>query len=211
MTRRSAAARVAVLAAALLGLATVALEVGASPLAQAPQPRAAAYTEVALAPEADAYVTQVEPDETFGTNIFLRVDGKLDLRSYLRFRVPDIGSGRTLTNATLRVYATSNAHVGYDVRAAEDNGWDEKTVTYRTAPHVGKTETKFSGPFPADTWTSVDVTSLVQGPGVLDLVMSENHRTAIAFASRETPGAAPQLVLTTAVRTLLGLVPGGPR
>jgi hypothetical protein len=55
----------------------------------------------------------------------------------------------------------------------------------------------------------VDVTPLMQGPGLLDLVMTEDHRTAIAFASRESGANAPQLVLSTALRKLFPLMAKG--
>jgi hypothetical protein len=159
-----------------------------------------------LAPEADAYVTKVHPDANFGGNIRFRVDGVQDTRTYLRFRVPDLG-GKAVTRATLRVYATSAARVGYQARAIDDHSWEEETISYATAPHLSGTVLRNSGPFAAGTWTSVDVTPLVPGPGVVDLALTENHVTAIAFASRESAGTSPELVLTTALRTSLPLSP----
>jgi hypothetical protein len=190
--RRDVAVAIALAGVALLGGGGALLGAGA------------ATDALTLTPEADAYVTQVAPDQNFGANIRFRVDGAQDTRTYMRFRVPDLG-GRTVTDARLRIYATSSARVGYAVQGSDDHAWSERAITYANAPALPASASLPSGPFTADTWTSVDVTSAVVGPGVLDFVLTEGHITAIAFASRETGTTSPQLVITTTNRKLLAL------
>jgi hypothetical protein len=63
-------------------------------------------------------------------------------------------------------------------------------MNHATAPAPGRVVAT-SGPVAGDTWTSVDITALVHGEGVLDVVLTGDDRPAALYASRETGATAP--------------------
>jgi hypothetical protein len=147
---------------------------------------------------ADAYVSQTREHRNFGSSPALRTTARPRLeRSYLRFAVA--GLSGDVTAARLRLYAATASRAGYAVRAIAAGGWAEGTITYATAPAPGRIVAT-SGPVASDTWTSVDITGLVRGDGLLDVVLTTDSRSAL-YASRETGATAPQLVVETAGTT----------
>ena len=72
--------------------------------------------------------------------------------------------------------------------------WGEYTITYNNAPPLGEL-IAYSGPTRNDTWTAIDVTSLVTGPGVFSLALVETGKEN-EFVSREKD-QAPLLVVET--------------
>jgi len=55
-----------------------------------------------------------------------------------------------------------------------------------------------SGSFTSEQTTSVDVTPLVTGDGLVTFVLDTSSSTALALYSREAAGKAPVLVVETA-------------
>jgi len=152
---------------------------------------------ITLAPVADAYVDSSQPTVNFGTNGQIRVDGSPVVRGYLRFDLSAVPG--TITGATLRVYATSGSTAGHAVYSVTDTTWDERTMTWNTAPAIGASSVGGSGPITANTWTAVDVSSLVSGNTPLSMSMVGINTTAIAYVSKDTttlPANKPQLVVT---------------
>ncbi len=153
---------------------------------------------------ADAYVSEARPDRNFADTPALRTDAyPRSERSYLRFAVAQLG-GAVIT-AKLRLYAETASQTGYAVRTVAAGDWSEDKITYATAPTPGPVVAS-SGPVARDGWTSVDVTPLVHGDGVVDLVLTGNDRFAAMYASRETGVTAPQLVVETVEDSTLGQV-----
>ncbi len=146
-------------------------------------------------PSADAYVSQAKPNSNFGTAPILRTDGfpKLE-RSYLRFDITQLTG--SVTKATLRLYAGSRDRLGYTVRSVVSTDWSEGGITYANAPPPG-TVVATSGAVARDTWTSVDVTRVVNGDGAISLALTANGSSAGGYASRETGATTPQLVVET--------------
>jgi hypothetical protein len=146
-------------------------------------------------PVADAYVSETRPDRNFASTPGLRTRGsrKPEL-SYLRFAVAQLPGA--VTAARLRLYAETASRIGYAVHSVAAGDWTEERITYATAPTVGPVVAA-SGVVSRDTWTSVDVTSIVHGDGVLDLVLTSDDKSAGLYASRETGVTAPQLVVET--------------
>ena len=146
----------------------------------------------------DAYVSRTREHRNFGSSPALRTAARPRLeRSYLRFAV--VGLSGDVTAARLRLYAATASRAGYAVHAVAAGGWAEGTITYATAPAPGGIVAT-SGPVASDSWTSVDITRLVRGDGLLDVVLATDGRSAI-YASRETGATAPQLVVETAGTT----------
>jgi hypothetical protein len=140
---------------------------------------------------ADSYVDASHPSSNYGTSSQIRVDGSPDVNAYLRFNVTG-GSG-SVVSATLRIWATSAHSTGYDAYAVADTTWDETTITSANAPPFGA-RLGSSGRVAAKTWTSVDVTSAVQGNGLVSIGLSTTSKTALALSSRESANP-PQLVI----------------
>jgi hypothetical protein len=69
-------------------------------------------------------------------------------------------------------------------------------ITYNNAPFVGNMLGE-SGGFSGGNWTRVEFTSYITGNGTYNLALTVPGGTAISFASRESGGNAPQLVIET--------------
>jgi len=150
-------------------------------------------------PAADAYVSHTRPDANFGSTPTLRTHAfPKSERSYLRFDVAQL-AGR-VTAARLRLYAETANPSGYTVRTVAGSGWTEGTITYANAPTPGSVVAT-SGPVARESWTSVDVTALVHGDGVIALALTTSRKSAGLYASRETGVTAPQLVIETVEAT----------
>ena len=152
---------------------------------------AATYTFPSIA---DAYVAADFPTTNYGLSGTLKANASPDYRSYLRFNVSDISG--TVTNATLRLYATSSSSTGYQVNRVTNQNWEESSITDANAPAVGSMIGS-SGSFASNNWISVDVTSLVTGNGVYDLAITTTNLNNINFNSRDAASNPPQLVIQT--------------
>ena len=147
-----------------------------------------------FAPAADAYVNESSAGTNYGSATTLRQDASPVLRSYLRFNVQ--GLSGTVTKATLRIFTSNSSSSGYQVRPVTDNSWSEFAVNYTNAPAVGSVAGS-SGAFGTGVWTTIDITSLISGNGIVSLALTTTNSTAFNLASRETGATAPQLVIET--------------
>jgi fibronectin type III domain protein/calcineurin-like phosphoesterase family protein len=145
-------------------------------------------------PVADSYVASDFPSNNYGSFVTIRALSSPEYRTYLRFVVSDISG--TVTNATLRLYPTSSSATGYQIKKVGDQNWEEGTITYANAPAVGALIGS-SGNFASGNWTSVNVTSLVNGNGVYDLVLTTTSSSNMNFNSRDASSNRPQLVIQT--------------
>jgi hypothetical protein len=152
---------------------------------------ASASSTVSVVPSADSYVSSAATSTNFGTALQLRIDGSPDVRSYLVFDLRSVTG--VVGSATLHVYASSSASLGYEVHATS-GGWTETGITFANAPAVGALVAK-TGAFSAGTWTSVDVTSAVAAGGLVYFAIVDPSATAVALESRESTNS-PTLELT---------------
>jgi len=143
-------------------------------------------------PGADAYVSAGHPDSDYGDLTELHVDASPIRRAYLRFNVQ--GLSGAITRATLRLFSQTSSSLGYEVRPVSDNTWNELTITYNTAPAFGNVAGT-SGPLATGAWSTVNVTSLVSGNGLISLVLTTSDTNTLILASREAGTNAPQLVV----------------
>ncbi len=139
---------------------------------------------------ADSYVNDTSPTTNFGSSTSLRTDASPIQRSYLRFDVPTLSG--SVISATVRVYANSAVSIGYTVHGTS-GGWGETTITFSNAPSFGNSVGN-SGAITANSWTQVDVTTLVTGAGQYNFVMNTTSSTATSFSSR-TGANPPQLII----------------
>jgi hypothetical protein len=145
--------------------------------------------------QADSYVRSDFPTANNGTSTTLRLDATPTIRTFLRFNLS--GLSGTVTKALLKLTATTTG-TGYSVHGGvTDNSWSETGITYTNAPAFAATAAGTTGSFASGATTSVDVTSVISGNGLVTLVVDTGSTTAMSFSSRE--GASPpQLVVTTA-------------
>ena len=177
----------------LAGLGQPVLEIETTGSTPPPPPPAPAT----FAPVADAYVDAGFPSGNNGTSTKLRADGSPLIRAYLRFNVQGLSGQRT--KATLKLISSSSHSGGYRVHGGvTDNSWNEQTITYANAPGFDLAVTGSSGSFTSEQTTSVDVTPLVTGDGLVTFVLDTSSSTALALYSREAAGKAPVLVVETA-------------
>ena len=145
-------------------------------------------------PAADAYVNEGSTSTNYGSATILKNDASPVTRSYLRFNVQ--GLSGTVTRVTLRIFTSNSSSSGYQVRPVTDNSWGEFAVNYTNSPAVGSVAGS-SGAFGTGVWTTVDITPLISGNGVVSLALTTTNNTAFNLASRETGATAPQLVIET--------------
>lgn len=145
-------------------------------------------------PLADAYVTAAIPNTNYGASQMIRFDASPVVKGYLTFSVQ--GLSAPITRAQLRIYANSSSSVGCKVFAVPDVSWGERSITYNTAPPLGR-ELGSSGAIRSSTWITVDVTPLVTGNGTFSLAITGLNATAVSLASRESGTFVPQLIITT--------------
>ena len=77
----------------------------------------------------DAYVDETKPNTNLGSMTDIRTDASPQQRSYLRFRVTDIGT-LTPRSLSLRVHASGALAAGFEVRSRV-GGWSESALTMR--------------------------------------------------------------------------------
>jgi len=141
----------------------------------------------------DTYVNSSSPTSNYGTSTALRADASPELRSYVKFDVQGVAG--PVTRATLRIFANSALPAGIEIHGVTDTAWDERAITFSNAPAYSATVTGTSGAIATGTWLSIDITSLVQGNGVISIAITTPSSTQINLASRETGATAPQLIV----------------
>ncbi|MEA2449487.1 MAG: large repetitive protein [Thermoleophilaceae bacterium] len=149
---------------------------------------------VTLGPVADAYADQLNPTRNYGSLTSLRLDGSPVQRTYLRFDVQ--GLQGTVQDARLRVFSNSSS-AGHDARSASNN-WTEGTLNWNNAPVPSDTVYGSAPAVTTGSWTSTNVTSLVQGNGSITIALDTTNPAAINYASRESANP-PQLVVQTSI------------
>jgi hypothetical protein len=150
-------------------------------------------------------VRHASPATAFGATTPLVVDGQelsttgSEVTSYLRFDVPALAAGETITAAGLSVNVSNGTGNGPAIFRT-DTPWSEPTMTWnagRPARTAGTAAGNFGSMATGRVSTAVpDIT----GAGLVSLELTPESTDGLAFASREDGGAAttndPQLVLT---------------
>jgi hypothetical protein len=158
----------------------------------ATQPSSTGRT-LTFTPLADAYVTAAIPNTNYGASQMIRFDASPVVNGYLTFNVQ--GLSGPIVRAQLRIYANSSSSVGCKAFAVPDVSWGERSITYNTAPPLGR-ELGSSGAIRSSTWITIDVTSLITGNGTFSVALKGLNATAVSLASRESGTFVPQLILT---------------
>jgi hypothetical protein len=149
----------------------------------------------AIPASADAYVQSDQPSANFGAATTLdNVSGTPEARAFLKFDVTGVTG--TITKATFRVFTQTSSGSGYELHTVADTSWTESGLTYANRPAVGALVGSAVN-ITANTWTSVDVTSIVKANGTFGFELNATSANLKKYASRESGANAPQLVLET--------------
>jgi hypothetical protein len=149
-------------------------------------------TTVTITPVADGYVQSDLPSTNFGTSAVLKNNTTPDTRAYLKFDLSGISG--TVTNATFRAFAQTSSGSGYELHQVSDNSWVEPGLTYSNRPAVG-TLVGSAVNFTANTWTSVNASSVVKSPGTYSFEMNGTSANLKQYSSKEGANP-PQLVVS---------------
>ncbi|MEM9292919.1 MAG: Ig-like domain-containing protein [Acidobacteriota bacterium] len=127
---------------------------------------------------ADTWSNQDHPATAFGDRSILRMRtsaGGHGRHTYLKFHVDDCPGGASTARLWFR---TQDRELLGDLGVYRllDTSWSEGTLTWLNAPLAYDAVMIIPGPFGAESWQGVDVTSLVTGNGVwsLGLATSSN-------------------------------------
>jgi hypothetical protein len=154
-----------------------------------------AITTLTLVPDADAQVSEDNPDFNYGARTELLVNGGADpdVVSYLRFDVSGVTA--PVQRATLRLWVRENGSTqNGPALYATDTDWTETDLTWTTRPAaiggvLGDTEKLASS-----TWVEYDVTPAISGDGPIAFVLVAPSADGVIFHSREGEHP-PQLVV----------------
>ena len=157
-----------------------------------------------LGASADAYVDENNPSNNFGTQNQLLVRSRSnsrDARTLVRFNLPAIPSGCTVTSARLRLFATA-ADIGRTLQALRANAsWAETTVTWNTQPATTGAAATVASATGWREWTvTTQVTAMYAGTNNGFLVRDASEGAALqqsqTFRSRDAAANNPELVVT---------------
>jgi len=168
---------------------------------------ATVMTTTLFAPSADARVEQAHPTRNYGRSRRLGTDGDPGTRllTIIRFNLKRI-SGR-VRHATLRLYVFRDPTRDGPAVYRTSNGWTESGVSWKTRPKPRGAAVAHMGSATVRRWVRLDVTPLVRGDGVLNLVLAQSGSDGVVFASREYATYRPTLSVTTTEATASGSPP----
>ncbi len=157
---------------------------------------AGASAPAARLPSADARLEQAQPRTNYGRSSILRVDGTVGARAATLIRF-DLRRLRNVDRAILRLYVLRSARDPRVRVYAAGNAWNERRVTWTTAPRALGTAVAVFRPA-AHAWTAVDVTRLARRGGIATLRLETAGRGSAVFASRESRRYRPTLTVAPA-------------
>ena len=178
----------------------------------------ASLSEIILPAIADATISDLRPNNNFGSHSAIVVDGgdystSASYDSYdgerfdsiLKFDTSllDYQTRNTIESVALKLYAMGGCDSGGSIYATDDNlWWDEQLVTWNSAPPIFGNVIGTLGSIVSGQWYSVDVSSMVNGWGKgfssssITLRMQSSSSSRCLYSSVEYGDAtAPRLVV----------------
>jgi hypothetical protein len=116
----------------------------------------------------DAYVSASKPTFNYGTRSTLKTGESGGYESFVK--VDSRGLNGKVITATLKIYNLTDSS-GFVVSRVDDSSWAEKSITYETAPVIGGMVSS-TGDVLAGTWSSLDVTTMLWGDGVVSFALT---------------------------------------
>jgi acid phosphatase type 7 len=132
-----------------------------------------------LTAEADSFVLSSSPTAKRGRVQLLKINDDVK-RSYFRFNLSGLPAGETITQATLRIFATTKpkCSLGAEILRAATETWAESTITWNNQPGTtGSTVTSVAS-WTANSYVTFDVTRRTA------------EQPAVSAGSGRTPTAA---------------------
>jgi hypothetical protein len=163
----------------------------------------AASVTTTLSPIADSYVDSSSPSSTFGaTDTSIYSDngnttvGDKTIIGYIKFDLSSL-AGKTITGATLKVYANNTSTSTQNIKSVSDNSWPE-AISWSTKPIAGSQVASISANTGTGVWVSVDLTSYLapKAGQQASLEVDQSSIDGFAFNSKNNSANKPQLVVT---------------
>jgi hypothetical protein len=144
----------------------------------------------------DTYVSASARTTNYGSSTTLRVDASPTLKSYIRFTLPTLSG--SITKAVLKLTPANTVSAGFDLRAVGSSTWTEGTVTYATAPAIGKDIAHSPSHLSSGVAVSFDVTSTIKSGLRSFALINLGSSSTILINSSEASLASrrPELILT---------------
>lgn len=158
---------------------------------------------VTLNPTADTMVKQASSGTNYGTATSLLVD-KQDTTStssaangYVRFTVPTLASGESITGAKLSVNATNGTGNGPAIYRTSAT-WDEATMTWSSGRPARSSSTAVGNYGSMSVARVSTAVSGVTAAGAVSFELAPESTDGVVFSSSETTttSSRPQLILT---------------
>ncbi len=149
----------------------------------------------------DTYVVSSARTSNYASSSTLRVDASPVMKSYLKFTLPTISGA--ITNATLRLTPAASVNAAFDLRGVGSSAWTERSVTYATAPAVGKSIAHSSAALRSGVPVSFNVTSAIRS-GLRSFALTNLGSTStiqINSSEATTTSRRPTLILTISAPT----------
>ena len=155
-----------------------------------------APTEFEFPASEDTTVDSSTPNDVLGGGELLLIEQEEDdiIHTLVRFEVAELPADAVITAAVLRLTVLDESAVPGEVSRV-GGPWTEAETTWETAPPIGAP----ISPLPGGTEGAVldiDVTSVVNGPGIFDFYLTTSSSDGMDFAAREAPSGGPTLVIT---------------
>jgi hypothetical protein len=172
----------------------------------APTTTAAANPTMTYPAVADTYVAADAPARNHGSAVELVADSSPTKIAYLKFVVSGLTAPVATARLRLHTRDADNAAspTGGRLATVAATGWSESAMTYGNRPAPSATTLATLGAVRRNTWYELDVTSAVVRDGTVSFALSSGDADSAYFDSREQPGLAPQLVVTTATPPAAG-------
>jgi len=149
-------------------------------------------------PTDDASILMERPDESFGRNEELKVDGYGGVyNSLLRFDLSAVEKG-SVKQAILRLYAVDGSPSGGTFVLTQNTDWSQHKVTWNTAPAADGVILETLGEVIPYQWYEIDLAKVATNLGgePLSIRIAPSHGLRCAYSSsRDRLGHLPQLLI----------------
>ncbi|PPK93379.1 calcineurin-like phosphoesterase family protein [Kineococcus xinjiangensis] len=164
------------------------------------EPKTTTPTTKTFTAVADATVRQATPTTNDGATTSIEVDASPVEEALLKFSVTGT-EGYTVRSARIQMQVTNPSTSGGRLHRTAATGWDERTVTWSTAPAADATALSTLGAVTTGTWVEHDATSAITGDGTYSFRTASSSTDGAGYGSRESTTGKPRLVLTLEPKT----------
>jgi hypothetical protein len=162
-------------------------------------------TPITTLPTQDATINQRAPATASARATTLTVGRQRSTKAFLAFNVTGLGMSAP-ASATLRMYVKNANRTGFTVSSWGDGDWMEGISWnyYLTDKGYEGRPAAAARVVRSGSWVDVNVTSLVEGDGLTSLVLNSADSKPLRFASRESAGHEPRLLVVASKAPVFG-------